>query len=282
MKSENSNGNILNIAAYQFLPLRKKRKLEVIRRSLKNLCLELDIKGTILLSFEGFNLNLAGKHHSILEFQKEFSQSIGIAEIKYKQSWSKTRPFTRMLVKIKKEIIPLGDKNINPLKITGKRLPPKEFKKWLDEKKEITILDTRNEFEIKIGKFKGAKSLGLKSFREFCQKSKSLPSDLKQKPMVMYCTGGIRCEKASSFFLNNLGFKNVFQLEGGILDYFEQCGDAHFEGECFVFDKRVGLDSNLKETQTCQCYNCRAVLTINEINHPQYKPPHSCPQCHPT
>jgi UPF0176 protein len=142
----------------------------------------------------------------------------------------------------------------------------------------VVLLDTRNQFEVDLGSFEKARSLGLQSFSDFAQASAALGEELKDKTIVTFCTGGIRCEKAAPLLISR-GFRHVWQLDGGILKYFEACGGAHYRGECFVFDKRVAVDDALRETGTVQCYVCQAVLTGAERQSPQYELGVSCPHC---
>jgi len=183
-----------------------------------------------------------------------------------------------MLVKIKREIIAFGIAGIDPARKPTAKLPPATLKQWLDEGRPVTLLDTRNNYEVRMGTFRGATPAGIDHFREFPEAVQRLSPRLKEQPVVMFCTGGIRCEKAGPF-LEREGFKNVFQLDGGILNYFEQCGGAHYEGECFVFDQRVGVDAALRETDSALCFNCQMPLTVEEQRHPHYVYEKSCPHC---
>jgi UPF0176 protein len=192
-----------------------------------------------------------------------------------------TQPFNRMLVRIKKEIIAFGVKGIDPARRTSPKLAPRELKRWLDEGRPVTLLDTRNDYEVKLGTFRNALPIGIEQFRDFPQAVGKLAPELKQQPIVMFCTGGIRCEKAGPF-MEREGFENVFQLDGGILKYFEECGGEHYEGECFVFDGRVGVDAGLQETESCQCFNCQSPLTPEEQQHEHYVEGQSCPYCFKT
>ncbi len=149
-----------------------------------------------------------------------------------------------MLVKIKKEIITLRVPGLDPAARRAPAVAPAELKRWLDERREVVLLDVRNAFEVETGTFREAVHLGLKSFGEFPRAVDKLDESLKGKTIVAFCTGGIRCEKAAPVLIQK-GFRSVFQLEGGILHYFENCGDAHFNGRCFVFDQRTALDGNL-------------------------------------
>jgi len=151
-------------------------------------------------------------------------------------------------------------------------------RQWLDEGREVLLLDTRNRFEVGLGTFKGAADLKITSFSQFPQATEPLLEKWKDKPIVSFCTGGIRCEKAAPLLLKQ-GFRQVWQLDGGILKYFERCGGAHYEGECFVFDKRVALGPDLEPTGTAQCYACQAVLTPAEQQSPDYVFGEHCPHC---
>ncbi len=183
-----------------------------------------------------------------------------------------------MLVKIKKEIIAFGIDGIDPARRPTEKIPARTLKQWLDEGRQVTLLDTRNDYEIRLGTFRGARAAGIDHFREFPEAVGRLPEEMKSQTVVTFCTGGIRCEKAGPF-LELAGFANVFQLDGGILKYFEECGGAHFEGECFVFDRRVGVDAALRETNAVLCFNCQMPLREDEQRDPRYLPDVSCPHC---
>lgn len=266
---------IVNIAAYKFVPL---EDLESRREHLKTYCNDLKLRGTILLSPEGINCFLAGSRESIDEFLRELRSEECFSDLEVKESFSDRQPFNRMLVRLKKEIIAFGIEDASPLKRTSPKLSPAELKQWLDEGRPVTLLDTRNDYEVKLGTFENAVDLDLDHFRNFPQAIEKLPPETKEQPMVMFCTGGIRCEKAGPF-MEQMGYKNVFQLEGGILKYFEEIGGAHWNGECFVFDQRVGLDPNLQETETTQCFACQMPLTAKEQESEKYVPGQSCPHC---
>ena len=172
----------------------------------------------------------------------------------------------------------MGNDEVKPQEFTGTSISPKEFKSWLDGGKEVIVLDTRNDYEIRMGKFQNAVDLDIQTFRQFPNAIKELPDEMKGIPVVMYCTGGVRCEKASVVMLDE-GFESVFQLEGGILGYFEECGGSHWEGECFVFDRRVGLGPDLEETDSILCYACREPLIREEQLSEDYVFGQSCPYC---
>ncbi len=224
---------------------------------------------------------LAGTRHSIDVFVEHIQSQPEFSGISVKESVSDHQPFSRMLVRLKKEIISMGIAAIRPKQKTSPKISAVQLKQWLDSGKELTLLDVRNDYEIEVGTFVNAVPVGVDHFRRFPKATKLLPPAMKEKPVVMFCTGGIRCEKAGPW-MEEEGFSEVYQLDGGILKYFEECGGAHYDGDCFVFDKRVAVDSQLNETDVQQCYACQAILTAEEQQSDQYLPPHSCPQCYRT
>jgi RluA family pseudouridine synthase len=269
---------ILNIAAYQFVALDDLRSR---RARLLALCKSWELKGTILLSAEGINLFVAGAAEKIELLLTELRSWPGLEKLSPKISATEHQPFTRMLVRLKKEIIAFGVEGIEPGKRTSPKLAARDLKQWLDEGRPVTLLDTRNDYEVKLGTFKNALTVGIDHFREFPDAVRKLPPAMKEQPIVMFCTGGIRCEKAGPF-MEREGFKNIFQLDGGILKYFEECGGAHYDGECFVFDQRVGLDPSLQETDSTQCFQCQQPLTEADQKDVRYVSGQSCPYCYQT
>mgnify|MGYP001026584920 CR=1 FL=1 len=267
---------VTNIAAYKFARL---SELKPLREELLGQCKADGLKGTILLSTEGINLFVAGGREAVEKLLARLRAIPGLEDLTAKYSESAKQPFSRMLVRIKKEIIAFGVEGIDPVNHPSPKLAPKTLKQWLDEGRPVTLLDTRNEYEVKLGTFKGALPIGVDHFREFPQAVARLPAAMKDQPIVMFCTGGIRCEKAGPF-MEREGFRQIFQLDGGILKYFEECGSAHYEGECFVFDHRVGLDPALNETETTVCFVCQAPVTPDEQADPRYVPNESCPHCY--
>ena len=264
-----------NIAAYKFAAL---TELKPLRERLLGQCREWELKGTILLSPEGINLFMAGAQAGIGQLLLELRAIPGLEDLNPKFSESDHQPFSRTLVRIKKEIIAFGVEGINPAERTSPKLSAHTLKQWLDEGRPLTLLDTRNDYEVKLGTFKNALPIGVDHFRQFPEAVGRLPGAIKEQPIIMFCTGGIRCEKAGAY-MERAGFQNIFQLDGGILKYFEECGGDHYEGECFVFDQRVGVDPALRETDSSQCYNCQTPLTAGEMRSPQYVPDKSCPHC---
>lgn len=265
--------SFINIAAYKFVTI-PEADLLGLRERYRREAQALNLKGTILLSTEGINLFLAGQVEGVSALKALLAETPAFQDLHYKESLSAQQPFNRMLVKIKKEIIAFGIDTIHPEHNTAPYISPKTLKEWYEEKRPIAILDTRNDYEIRLGCFDGAIDLGLQHFRDFPAALAKVDPALKEQPVIAYCTGGIRCEKAAALMLEQ-GFKEVYQLEGGILNYFEQCGGKHYQGECFVFDQRVALNSELAETNTVQCFSCRNPLTIKQQDIYQQ----ICPYC---
>ncbi|NDG27595.1 MAG: pseudouridine synthase, partial [Proteobacteria bacterium] len=251
---------IFNISAYRFARL---ENLKPLREEILSLAKTLKLKGTVLISQEGINLFVAGPKDAIEQFLTFVKSIPGLEGLAAKYSQSDYQPFNRMLVRIKKEIISFGVDGIDPVGKPAPKITAEELKKWLDEKRPLTLLDTRNEYEVKLGTFKDAVNPHIDTFRQFPQFVEKLKPEMKEEPIVMFCTGGIRCEKAGPF-MEKMGFKNVFQLDGGILKYFEKVGGAHYEGDCFVFDGRVGVDPALSETPHKLCFACQAPLTVED------------------
>lgn len=267
--------SIVNIAGYRFVDLPDRDEL---RPPMTEACKASGLRGTILLAHEGINFFLAGTQHGVDEFLAFLDSDVRFLDIPLKISHTDYQPFNRMNVRLKKEIISIGMDEVQPAVFTGDSIAPKEFKKWLDDGKAVTVLDTRNDYEIRLGTFENAMDLDIKSFRAFPAAVEAMPDELKETPVVMFCTGGIRCEKASVVMLE-AGFKDVRQLEGGILGYFEEVGGSHWNGDCFVFDHRVALTPELKESEAIQCFACRQPLTFEEQQSPSYVVEVSCPYC---
>lgn len=266
---------IVNIAGYRFVDLPDRDSL---RQPMIDACASSQLRGTILLAHEGINFFLAGDEQGIEAFLSFLDQDVRFLDIPLKRSHTTYQPFNRMNVRLKQEIISIGMDEVKPAEFTGETIAPTEFKQWLDEGKSVTVLDTRNDYEIRLGTFESAVDLDITSFRAFPAAIEALPEDIKDTPVVMFCTGGIRCEKASVVMLE-AGFKDVRQLEGGILGYFEQVGGAHWNGDCFVFDHRVALTPELEESDAVQCFACRQPLSMEEQESPDYVVEVSCPYC---
>ena len=272
------SGRVLNIAGYRFVDLNDRDEL---RDPFMNMCTVLELKGTILLSPNGINFVLAGSEESVSEFIRYLESDKRFSGIPIKFSRTDYQPFHRMLVKRKNEIISLGKTEIKPSEFIGPYIKPIEFKRLLDGEEDILVLDTRNDYETRIGSFEGSLELGISTFRDFPNAIESIPEEYKSKTVVMYCTGGIRCAKASAVMIN-AGFEDVKQLEGGILGYFDECGGSYWDGDCFVFDQRVAVDSDLVEADIQMCFKCREPLSVDEQKSEYYVIGEHCPYCSTT
>lgn len=266
----------VNISAYKFAEL---DELERRRHELRAVVDEHQLRGTVLLSPEGINLFIAGLRPGIEALLKHLRLDPALADLTPKESFSDHQPFSRMLIKIKQEIIAFGVDGVNPIHRTSPKLPATELKKWLDEGRKVHLLDTRNDYEVEVGTFHNAIPARVDNFRDFPAAVSRLPEEMKNEPIVMFCTGGIRCEKAGPY-MEQAGFQQVYQLDGGILKYFEDCGGDHYDGDCFVFDQRVAVDPQLRETQHTQCFVCQAVVSPEDLQKPTYVAGQSCPQCY--
>ena len=266
---------VTNISTYRFAEL---TGLKELREELISDCKVWELKGTILLSTEGINLFVAGAAASIKLLLIKLRKIHGLEGLEPKVSVSDKQPFNRMLVRIKREIISFGMESIRPANYTSPKISATELKRWLDQGRPVTLLDTRNDYEVKMGTFKHALVPHINTFREFPDAVRKLPESLKDQPVVMFCTGGIRCEKAGPF-MEQQGFNQIYQLDGGILKYFEECGGEHYDGECFVFDQRVGVDPGLCETDHAICFVCQAPLDAADQQDPRHVEGTSCPHC---
>ncbi len=264
-----------NITGYKFVTIEDPHALKA---AWLPECRELGLIGTILLAHEGINVFLAGSDEATQGFRALVAKDERFADLEFKESWSDQKPFNRMLIKVKKEIISMGVPEIDPSKHEPKYIEPLELKRWYDEGKSFRILDTRNDYEIRIGTFKNAEHLDLQTFRAFPEAARAIPAEHKSEPVVTFCTGGIRCAKAAPL-LESYGFEEVYELKGGILKYFEDCGAAFWDGECFVFDHRVAVDGSLAETDTVVCYRCRAPLTKAQVAEGPYAVDEYCLYC---
>tara|TARA_B100001559_G_scaffold296161_1_gene279086 strand:- start:241 stop:1182 length:942 start_codon:yes stop_codon:yes gene_type:complete len=240
-----------------------------------------DIRGTMLIASEGINGTLAGKESSINEF-KNFLKSKNLYEAKnFKTSHCEYDPFPRLKIKLKDEIVTIGNKLVDPKKIVGEYIPPEDWNQLIADE-EVMVLDTRNTYEHSIGSFKNAIQPETTNFREFpawLDQVEASGLD-KNKKVAMFCTGGIRCEKASSL-MRSKGFENIYQLQGGILNYLEKINeeDSLWKGECFVFDDRVAINHKLKVGSYDMCHGCRMPITESDKNSEHYERGISCPNC---
>jgi UPF0176 protein len=239
--------SILNIAAYLFVSL---DGLTELRTKMLDECNTRSIKGTILLTGEGINLFLAGKEKELREFLAWLRSDARFESIQVKESWSDEQPFKKMLVKIKNEIIRMNRPTIRPEKGRAHFIAPKKLQEWLDRGTDdhgrpVVMIDTRNSFEVEYGTFENALHFNIEKFTEFPEAIAARKEELADKTLVSFCTGGIRCEK-SGLYMREIGMEHSYQLEGGILRYFEEVGSKHYQGSCFVFDEREALEPTLE------------------------------------
>ncbi|CAM8638150.1 COG1054 Predicted sulfurtransferase [Comamonadaceae bacterium] len=240
---------VLNISTYKFVPL---PDAAALREVLLDRAQALQLKGTILLAEEGINMFLAGPADDVRSFVTQLQQDPRFADIAPKESWSDTQPFKKMLVKVKGEIIRMNHPTIKPADGRAPAVAPATVKRWLDQGHDdngrpVVTLDTRNDFEVDEGTFEGAIDWRITKFTEFPDAFRAHLDELKDKTVVSFCTGGIRCEKAA-ILMREEGLEHVYQLEGGILKYFEETDGSHYQGGCFVFDERRALSADLQAT----------------------------------
>jgi UPF0176 protein len=247
-------------------------------------CQKKQIKGTLLLAQEGINGTIAGLAQSIKDFH-QFIENDPLFDgafkaLDHKESWAESNPFYRMKVKLKKEIVTLGVPGISPKKHVGQYVDPQDWNALISDP-ETVVIDTRNDYEYDIGTFKNALNPNTKTFREFPEYVKKNLDPKTTKKVAMFCTGGIRCEKATSYLLDE-GFEEVYHLKGGILKYLEHVPkvESLWDGECFVFDQRVSVTHGLEEGIYDQCYACRHPLSPEELLSPLYQKGQSCLYCH--
>ena len=238
--------SILNIAAYLFVSL---DGLPDLRAKMLEECNARNLKGTILLTGEGINMFLAGAENEMRGFLAWLRSDPRFQTIEAKESWSETQPFKKMLIKLKNEIIRMNHPSIRPEEGRANFIAPKKLQEWLDrgtddEGRPVVMVDTRNAFEVDYGTFENALHFNIEKFTEFPAAISAQKEALAGKTLVSFCTGGIRCEK-SGLYMREIGMEHSYQLEGGILKYFEEVGAAHYKGSCFVFDEREALEPNL-------------------------------------
>ena len=272
--------NIFQVAAfYRFTPL---LHLENLQELFFQFLSKQQIKGTILLASEGINGTVAGSKISIEAFRKFLDKKNLLSPSDFKVSSSEKDPFPRLKVKIKNEIVSIGDALANPQKIVGEYVQPEDWNNLISQE-DVLVLDARNTYEHSIGTFKSSIQPETTNFREFPAWVQQLEStrNNKDQKIAMFCTGGIRCEKASSF-MKAKGFKNVHHLKGGILSYMEKIDESEslWKGECFVFDDRVALNHKLEVGSFDMCHGCRMPITENDKLSEKYLRGVSCPSCY--
>lgn len=265
------------VSLYRFLDLKDP---ESFRDQLKTLCDEQGLLGTMLVATEGFNGTLAGSEAAVRTVMNWIRGQLDIAE-ELDARWTEAgaAPFRKMRVKVKNEIVTLGRPDILPHKGTGEHVNATRWNELISDP-EVVVIDTRNHYEVEVGTFPGALDPGNDSFREFAAFAEELAEQSTDRPLAMFCTGGIRCEKATALMLE-LGFDDVYHLQGGILNYLSEVDEAEnkWNGECFVFDARVAVDRDLAEGGYVQCHACRRPLSTRDLQSPDYREGVSCPLC---
>ncbi|XER21929.1 rhodanese-related sulfurtransferase [Fretibacter rubidus] len=251
-----------------------------LRGPLQDMCAHLDLNGTILLAREGINGTIAGSEIAITEIIRFLRADPRLSSLDYKLSHASDKPFYRMKVRLKKEIVTLGVDGVDPTETVGTYVDPDDWNAIISDP-DVVLIDTRNDYEVEIGTFRGALNPNTQTFREFPEWVAQNKDTLKKPKVAMFCTGGIRCEKASSFMMEN-GYDEVYHLKGGILKYLETQPkeDSLWDGACFVFDQRVAVEHGLEESHYDQCYACRYPITEADKDHPAYVKGVSCHRCH--
>ncbi len=263
-------------AFYKFVPL---SDFEDLRGPLQRRCASLGLLGTILLAAEGINGTVSGSETSVLRFFERLKMDARFRDLHYKSSWVKDAPFYRMKVRLKKEIVSMGVDGIDPNRQVGEYVPPEGWNA-LVARPDVRLIDTRNDYEVHLGTFEGAVNPQIRSFRQFPEWLRENLDPEKDLHVAMFCTGGIRCEKSTSYLIQQ-GFKNVYQLDGGILNYLESVdpADSTWQGNCFVFDNRVTVDHALMEGNFEVCPACRMPLGGQDRESPMFELHVSCPKC---
>ncbi len=254
---------------------------EQLKEPLQNLCNLYDIKGTVLLAREGINGTVAGTDSAIAKMLAFLRADPRLVGLEHKESRAETMPFYRMKVRLKKEIVTMGVDGVDPNDIVGTYVDPKDWNNLISDP-DVILVDTRNDYEVEIGTFEGAINPDTETFREFPKWVEDHEDELRAKKKVaMFCTGGIRCEKASSY-MKKQGYDEVYHLKGGILKYLETVKEdsSLWNGDCFVFDQRVAVGHGLAESDYDQCYACRYPITEDDKNHAHYIKGVSCHRCH--
>lgn len=270
--------NSVRVAAlYKFARL---DGFEALRAPLAAFCCGRGIKGTLLLAHEGINGTVAGSEADIAALIDHLNFIEGLAGLEVRYSAAAEMPFHRMKVRLKREIVTMGVEDLDPASSAGTYVAPADWNTLISDENTI-VIDTRNAYEVSIGTFKGAVDPATASFREFPAWVERHRDQLEGRKVAMFCTGGIRCEKATAY-VKSLGFEAVFHLKGGILKYLEQvpAEASLWQGECFVFDERVSVSHGLAEGEAELCRACRHPLTVEDRLSPRYAPGISCPHCH--
>ena len=268
--------SVVVAALYKFVAL---EDYHALREPLLDVCLAAGTRGTLLLASEGINGTIAGTRAGVDNVLHYLRNDPRLADLEHKESSDETMPFYRMKVKLKKEIVTMGVAGVDPNACVGTYVRPKDWNDLVDDP-DVLLIDTRNDYECDIGSFRGALDPRTVNFREFPGYVRANLNPGVHKKVAMFCTGGIRCEKASAFMLNE-GFEEVYHLQGGILKYLEEVPpeESAWEGECFVFDNRVAVDHHLEKGRYDQCHGCRHPITEEDKQAGSYEVGVCCPHC---
>jgi UPF0176 protein len=252
------------------------------RQPLLNICHHHQIKGTILLAAEGINATISGTRSSIDAILTYLKADPCFADLEHKESIAEKPPFDRLKVRLKQEIVTFGIPTTNPTETVGTYVKPQDWNQLIADP-DVIVIDTRNQYEVEIGTFKGAIDPHTDSFTQFPEYIANNLNPEQHKQIALFCTGGIRCEKATSYLLNQ-GFETVYHLQGGILKYLEQvpATDSHWEGECFVFDDRVAITHGLAPGTYQLCWGCGNPISPADLSSPHYEPGICCDRCYQT
>ena len=269
--------NTVVSALYHFVRL---ENYETLRQPLLDQMLKHQVKGTLLLAQEGINGTIAGNRDGIDAVVCWLKQDPRLEQLDTKESFCDDNPFYRSKVKLKKEIVTMGVEGIDPNLKVGRYVKPEDWNRLIEDP-EVLLIDTRNDYEVEIGTFKGAVNPNTTTFREFPDYVKNNLNPNKHKKVAMFCTGGIRCEKSTAY-LREQGFEDVYHLQGGILKYLEDVPEENslWQGECFVFDNRVAVNHQLEKGSYDQCHACRHPITEEDKHSTLYIAGVSCPRCH--
>ena len=268
--------DVVVCALYKFAVL---NDYKTLRQPLLDLMLEKEVHGTLLLAREGINGTIAGSREGVDAIRGWLEADQRFEGIDYKESFVDIQPFKRTKVKLKKEIVTMGVEGIDPKRIVGTYVDPKEWNDLISDP-DVLVVDTRNQYEVEIGTFQNARNPATDTFREFPEYVKENLDPSKHKKVAMFCTGGIRCEKSTAF-LKEQGFDEVYHLKGGILRYLEEDPESQslWQGECFVFDDRVTVNHKLERGEFDQCHACRRPITEEDKQRPEYEQGVSCHRC---
>lgn len=268
--------NFLVAALYKFVTI---PDYQVLREPILKVCDDHGVKGTLLLASEGINGTVAGTEEAIRALLAHLHGMEEFCDLNHKESWAEEMPFLRMKVRLKKEIVTMGVPGTDPLKIVGSYIKPENWNDLISDP-DVVLVDTRNDYEVGIGTFKGAIDPKTTNFRDFPAWVKRNHNVLNKPKVAMFCTGGIRCEKSTAY-MKEQGYEDVYHLEGGILKYLEEVPkeESMWEGECFVFDNRVSIKHGLEEGSYDQCYGCRWPITEDDKTSDQYIKGVCCPRC---